>query len=161
MPEQSELGRSRRAEQADRTPNSPQVRNPLSHSDNSTAASQATHPSSLSLEPEQLPAPPKQHHITAGVAADITAKFVVATTMTPPTRAGMLAAMNERLRIGLEFDEPTDPIAGTLTVGEAQRPFTGWLGLIAALEAAITDRDTEPNQEQHRGADHDGGGSPR
>jgi hypothetical protein len=41
----------------------------------------------------------------------------------------------------LEFDEARDPITGTLTVGGAQRPFTGWLGLIAVLEAAIASRD--------------------
>jgi hypothetical protein len=66
--------------------------------------------------------------------------------------------MEERLRIGLEFDQPGDPIAGTLTVGGAQRPFTGWLGLIAALEAAIAGRDSippTPARTKDRGADHD------
>ena len=80
--------------------------------------------------------------------------------------------MAERLRIGLEFDESGDPIAGTLTVGEAQRPFTGWLGLIAALEAAIAGRDpvppVTPGPGDHevapakdRGGDHDDAGLPR
>jgi hypothetical protein len=49
--------------------------------------------------------------------------------------------VTERLHVSLEFEAACDPIAGTMTVGGAQRPFTGWLGLIAALEAAIAGRD--------------------
>lgn len=48
------------------------------------------------------------------------------------------------LQVSVEFDEARDPIAGTLTVGGAQRPFTGWLGLIAALEEAIAGRAGDP-----------------
>jgi hypothetical protein len=48
--------------------------------------------------------------------------------------------MSERLHVSVDFEAAGDPIAGTLTVGGAQRPFTGWLGLIAALEAAIAGR---------------------
>jgi hypothetical protein len=48
--------------------------------------------------------------------------------------------MADLLRIALDLETTSDPIAGTLRVDGAQRPFTGWLGLIAALEAAITNR---------------------
>jgi hypothetical protein len=51
--------------------------------------------------------------------------------------------MSERLHVSVDFEAAGDPIAGTLTVGGAQRPFTGWLGLIAALEAAIAGRGSE------------------
>jgi hypothetical protein len=67
--------------------------------------------------------------------------------------------VSEQLRVSLVFDEARDPITGTLTVGGAQRPFTGWLGLIAALEAAITGRDpdasasTRPHERSW--SDHD------
>jgi hypothetical protein len=45
--------------------------------------------------------------------------------------------MREPLRVQLEFDESADPIAGTMTAGREQRPFTGWLGLMAGLQHAI------------------------
>jgi hypothetical protein len=45
--------------------------------------------------------------------------------------------MRRSLRVQLDFDESADPIAGTVTAGREQRPFTGWLGLIAGLEHAI------------------------
>ena len=41
------------------------------------------------------------------------------------------------MRVGVEFDATNDPIAGWLTSGAERRPFTGWLGLISALEQAI------------------------
>lgn len=44
--------------------------------------------------------------------------------------------MTEPLHLHLEL-EPTEPIAGTLSVGEGERRrFTGWLDLLAALETA-------------------------
>jgi hypothetical protein len=45
--------------------------------------------------------------------------------------------MTGPLRVGVEFDATTDPIAGWLTNGSERRPFTGWLGLISTLERAI------------------------
>jgi hypothetical protein len=51
--------------------------------------------------------------------------------------------MADLLRIALDHETTSDPIAGTLRVDGAQRPFTGWLGLIAALEAAIAGRGSE------------------
>jgi hypothetical protein len=45
--------------------------------------------------------------------------------------------MYEPLRVSVEFDTGGHPIAGRLTTREGQRPFTGWLGLIAGLENAI------------------------
>lgn len=44
--------------------------------------------------------------------------------------------MPERLHLELEID-PTEPIAGTLTESDGgERPFAGWLDLLAALDAA-------------------------
>jgi hypothetical protein len=45
--------------------------------------------------------------------------------------------MSDPLRVCVDFDARGDPIAGTVTTGAEQRPFTGWLGLIAGLENAI------------------------
>jgi hypothetical protein len=56
--------------------------------------------------------------------------------------------MSERLHVSVDFEAAVDPIAGTLTVGGAQRPFTGWLGLIAALEAAIAGRSSATRTER-------------
>ena len=50
--------------------------------------------------------------------------------------------MSDSLRVYVDFDHSDDPIAGRLRVGHSERPFTGWLGLIAALESAIADRRT-------------------
>jgi hypothetical protein len=50
---------------------------------------------------------------------------------------GTLDTMNEPVRIRIEFDATDYPIAGRLTAGAIQRPFTGWLGLISALGRAI------------------------
>jgi hypothetical protein len=41
------------------------------------------------------------------------------------------------LRVYVDFDQSEDPITGRLSCGNGNRPFTGWLGLIAALESAI------------------------
>jgi hypothetical protein len=48
--------------------------------------------------------------------------------------------VSETLRVYVDFDNREDPIAGRLRVGDGERPFTGWLGLIAALEYAIADQ---------------------
>jgi hypothetical protein len=45
--------------------------------------------------------------------------------------------MPEPLHVHVEFDGSADPIAGTLTAGEKQLAFTGWLGLMAELQNAI------------------------
>lgn len=45
--------------------------------------------------------------------------------------------MNESHRVWVEFDTGEDPIGGRLSCGDDERPFTGWLGLIAALESAV------------------------
>ncbi len=58
--------------------------------------------------------------------------------------------MREPLRVQLEFDESADPIAGTVTAGREQRPFTGWLGLMAGLEHAIGGRE-QPHDPQIAG----------
>jgi hypothetical protein len=45
--------------------------------------------------------------------------------------------VSESLRVYVDFETSEDPIAGRLSCGHAERAFTGWLGLIAALETAI------------------------
>jgi hypothetical protein len=45
--------------------------------------------------------------------------------------------MSGSLRVYVDFETSEDPIAGRLSCGNGDRPFTGWLGLIAALESAI------------------------
>lgn len=55
--------------------------------------------------------------------------------------------MTEPLRVCLEFDATDDPIAGSVSAGAEQRPFTGWLGLISALEHAIdVGRSADPRE---------------
>ena len=54
----------------------------------------------------------------------------------------------ERTRLGLELDLDGHPIAGELTPpGGPPRPFTGYAGLIAAVEAIrdLQDNGTGPN----------------
>jgi hypothetical protein len=51
--------------------------------------------------------------------------------------------MSEPLRVCVDFDIGGDPIVGTVTAGAEQRPFTGWLGLIAGLQNAIGDRNED------------------
>ncbi len=43
----------------------------------------------------------------------------------------------QTLRITLEFEQGADPPRGRLLAGQAIYPFTGWLGLAAALERAF------------------------
>lgn len=53
-----------------------------------------------------------------------------------------------RLYLELEVD-PTEPIAGTLTgSGGDERRFTGWLELLAALEAACAGVRPEPREPE-------------
>lgn len=62
--------------------------------------------------------------------------------------------MTEPLRVCVEFDATDDPIAGRLSTGEEQRAFTGWLGLISALERAINaGRRVADAREDPRGAE--------
>jgi hypothetical protein len=56
------------------------------------------------------------------------------------------------LRVYVDFDSHDDPIAGRLSSGAGERPFTGWLGLIAALERAIARADQDEAREGPRGA---------
>jgi hypothetical protein len=56
----------------------------------------------------------------------------------------------------VDFDKRVDPIAGRLSTEAEERPFTGWLGLIAALESAIGARDPDEARGEVRGA-----GTPR
>ncbi|MGN6866877.1 MAG: hypothetical protein ACTHMY_00580 [Solirubrobacteraceae bacterium] len=62
--------------------------------------------------------------------------------------------MTERLHVGVDFDATEDPIAGWLTNGAERRPFTGWLGLISALEHAISDGGVaDAHEDPQRGRD--------
>jgi hypothetical protein len=45
-------------------------------------------------------------------------------------------AMREPMHVRLEI-ERQKPIAGHLITADGQQPFTGWLGLISELEAAV------------------------
>ena len=85
------------------------------------------------------------------MAADLE-KFVVATTMRSRSPPAKLRRVTVPLRVCVEFDATDDPIAGCLSTGEEQRPFTGWLGLISALERAIDDGRVEDAREGLRGA---------
>jgi hypothetical protein len=60
------------------------------------------------------------------------------------------------LRVYVDFDTRTDPIAGRLSSQDGEWPFTGWLGLISALESVIGPRDQEEAREGSLGA-----GAPR
>lgn len=55
--------------------------------------------------------------------------------------AGMTAAAPTRghLSVTLDFDPQAEPIAGSLHDSAGlPRPFVGWLGLLSALNAALT-----------------------
>ncbi len=44
-----------------------------------------------------------------------------------------------RVRVVLDLDRGSDPVAGTLTADSgAATPFTGWVGLTRAIELALT-----------------------
>jgi hypothetical protein len=52
----------------------------------------------------------------------------------------------QTLRVTLEFEQGADPPRGRLLAGQAIYPFTGWLGLAAALERALgAGTDTRPS----------------
>jgi hypothetical protein len=65
-----------------------------------------------------------------------------------------MSVAGEPTRLGLEVDFDAEPIEGRLLdAGRPDRPFSGWLGLMAAIEAA---RPAEvPGPRVHNG---DGGG---
>jgi hypothetical protein len=75
--------------------------------------------------------------------------------------------MNEPLRVQLEFDAARDAMAGTLSSGSDRQRFSGWLGLMAALENAVgrwqgrpgevaaADGDALRPPAEGRGRDHD------
>jgi hypothetical protein len=61
----------------------------------------------------------------------------------------MLPIVNQpqTLRVTLEFERGTDPPCGRLLASQAIYPFTGWLGLAAALERALSaGTDTPPSR---------------
>jgi hypothetical protein len=56
-----------------------------------------------------------------------------------------------RTEITLEFDPGADPISGSLREGKGvRRPFAGWLGLAAALEAALRGDRESANGRKHQ-----------
>jgi hypothetical protein len=65
--------------------------------------------------------------------------------------------VSESLRVCVEFEPGADPIGGRLSWGNGDRPFTGWLGLIAALENAISG----PWDRSNGGEDPLGAGDPQ
>jgi ABC-type uncharacterized transport system fused permease/ATPase subunit len=46
--------------------------------------------------------------------------------------------MREAVRLAVEIDTGEDPIAGRVFTEAGKQSFTGWLGLISALEGAVT-----------------------
>jgi len=68
--------------------------------------------------------------------------------------AAKLRGVTGPLRVFVEFDATDDPIAGSLSAGDEQRPFTGWLGLISALERAIDTGRVAHAREGLPGAGH-------
>lgn len=66
--------------------------------------------------------------------------------------------MSESLRVWVEFDTGRDPIGGRLSCRDSERAFTGWLGLIAALESAIAERK---DRGDDAGEGPPGAGDPR
>jgi len=55
--------------------------------------------------------------------------------------------VNDPLRVCVEFDPGDDPIAGKLSSEGGERTFTGWLGLITALQSALLTRQTDPSRD--------------
>jgi hypothetical protein len=54
-----------------------------------------------------------------------------------------------RASIVIDIDAGADPISGRVSAqgGEEVRPFTGWIGLFAALRAAVDGHGVEPAAE--------------
>ena len=77
---------------------------------------------------------------------------MVATTMRSVPLGASLRLMTGSLRVYVDFDTREDPIAGRLSSQAGERPFTGWLGLISALESAIGPGDQDEAREGSRGA---------
>ena len=69
-------------------------------------------------------------------------KIVVPTTMRTDRCRENLTAMPDPIRVELEFHEEA-PLAGSLTSADGRQSFTGWLGLMAALERVISRASAE------------------
>ena len=76
--------------------------------------------------------------------------FVVATTMTPRPRPSIIGSdrpamadlRNTSRQISISLDQAEPPISGTVVAGtDPPRSFTGWVGLLAELQAAVGDTD--------------------
>ena len=69
-----------------------------------------------------------------------------------PTFRGMADEQPASVRVSLELEPDTDPIAGSCThEGGATERFVGWLGLMAALEqarAAVRREDTNQRKDK-------------
>jgi hypothetical protein len=51
--------------------------------------------------------------------------------------------MGLQSKLTVELDPGSDPIAGRVTDGRGTRPFSGWLELAAALQAALEATDVD------------------
>jgi hypothetical protein len=51
--------------------------------------------------------------------------------------------MGLQSKLTVEVDPGSDPIAGRVTDGRGTRPFSGWLELAAALQAALEAADVD------------------
>ena len=70
-------------------------------------------------------------------------------------QAGETGAVPAAVRLSLEVEPDSEPISGRLSdASGAERPFTGWLDLAAALEAMLSPGD--PTSAQ-RGLEQAGG----
>jgi hypothetical protein len=59
--------------------------------------------------------------------------------------------VTDPLRVWVEFDPGDEPIAGRLSTERGQRTFTGWLGLITALQSALLSRQAGPSTDDDPG----------
>jgi hypothetical protein len=66
--------------------------------------------------------------------------------MRTDSRPATLTVVNGPLRVCVDFESAQDPIAGTLSIGDDQRSFTGWLGLISGLQRAVDDQHELPEE---------------
>ena len=78
-------------------------------------------------------------------------KFVVPPTMPRARAVPIMAPMSEpgQAHFKLAIAVSAEPIRGTVSsAGPATRPFTGWMELFAALEAAVCAARAEVRTEQ-------------
>jgi hypothetical protein len=54
----------------------------------------------------------------------------------------------DTIRVSLEVDPDSEPIGGRVTVAEQIQGFTGWVELVAAIEAARKRESTSRGEEQ-------------